>query len=828
PKVVMAPGGTLERGADGILRYSTGGGQGICVLPENVKFDHGAAYSLSELADQALPTGTPTGPSTESVSLPQPIRKGVTIVLVATLNTETADYLRAKRASDIAIWTAFISRYPTTSHLAEAKSALALLYVQAGQTSLAAWEKSAALAAPSYPDLKNARTHADLALATKPSLDSAQKLDADVTGQLTNLTNQALTELNAWDAAMTAHTPGYPHLQTAKKLSDAITSIDPKFAPGRNLATQVHTDVTAFETAVTSANASLVAGQYDKAFAQIQPYRSFADEEPRIGSVVDTVYSYHYEKAKQYGKALDWQNATAEYEKAKNVHDTGEAEADLKTAQAQLAVARDKAAAQAALATSQQYEQDHDIIRAYEALYFLSNAQRKFVQADIDRLAPGYADAASAKAKNLLKLHGSITGPGDESQVELAYEYLDRAYEINQNDTYVVLKQVAANDLSKYLLTTANKYFAKPGASGTELGWAEIVKAMPYKADNLADLRDAQNLNTTSHNLRSSLAIRVQFLDQTSQRDSAGFVGQIESAIIGDLESSGLPVKVLRATDSLPPDVEPDFQLEGDVIQHHVSAPSTPEQIPSEFVVGTHDVPNDAWNKADQAVEAAKEELTAAQGTLTGAVTKGKHVSNAQKAVAAAEDKVNKLIAARDVIPRTRTEDIPRPYTYTKKTIKVNGIVQLRFSISQPLSEQTSGAMPPPVLITKDDKETAVVLSNVSPADRNGVVNTGTEPDLEEFKTNLETAALQELVESVRKHIALLPQKIYDEAYRKENEGDMEGAGESYLRYLNLTHEDGSSQREHAKKFLSDTFLLEPTPLPNNTTIQQATMVSSN
>jgi hypothetical protein len=825
-KVVMAPGGTLERGADGILRYSTGGGQGICVVPENVKFDHGTAYSPSELADQANPTGSPTGPSTENVSLPPPIKKGVTIVLVATLNTETADFLRAKRASDITIWQAFITRYPSTSHLADAKSALALLYVQAGQTSLAAWLKSSALGKPSYTDLKNARAQADLAVATKPSLDSAGKLTADVSGQLTNLTNQAVSELNAWHTAMSDHTPGYPHLQTAKALSDAITLIDPKFGPGQTLATQVQTDVSAFETAVASANTNIGAGQYDKAFAEILPYRSFADEEPRIGSVVDTVYSYHYEKAKSFGKSLNWQNATEEYQKAIKVHDTGEAEADFKTAQAQLAIARDKAAAQSALATSQQYEQAHDPIRAYEALYYLSAAQRKFVQDDIDRLGPGYADAASAKAKSLLKLHGTITGPGDESQIELAYEYLDRAYEVNQNDTYVVLKQVAANDLSKYLLATANKYFAKPGGSGTELGWAEIVKAMPYKADNLADLRDAQNSNTTNHNLRSRMSVRVQFLDQTSQRDSAGFVGQIESAIIGDLESSGISVRVLRATDPLPHDVEPDFQLEGDVIQHHVSAPSTPEQIPSEYVVGTHDVPNEEWNKADQAVEAAKEELVAAQGTLSGAVTRGKHVSTAQKAVTVAEDKVNKLISARDLIPKTKTEDIPRPYTYTKKTIKVNGVVQLRFSISQPLSEQTSEPMAAPVTITKEDKQTAVVLSNVSPADRNGVVNSGSEPDLDEFKVNLETVALQELVEAVRKHVALLPQKIYDEAYRKENEGDMEGAGESYLRYLNLTHEDGSSQREHAKKFLSDTFLLEPTPLPNNT--QQASTGSTN
>lgn len=828
PKVVMAPGGTLQRGQDGILRYSTGGGAAICVVPENVKFEHGAAYTPSELADLAVPNGTPSGPSTENVSLPQQIRKGVTIALVATLSTETADFLRAQRASDITIWQAFITRYPSSSNLSQAKSTLAGLYVQAGQTSLAAWQKSSAIAAPSYPDLRNAHVQANLALATRPGLDSAEKLDADVSGQLTGLTDKALAELNAWDAAMTAHTPGYPHLQTAKKLSDAVTLIDPQFAPGRTLANQVQTDVTAFETAVASANSNLGAGQYDRAFTLIQPYRSFADEEPRIGSIVDTVYSYHYEKAKQFGKALDWQNATVEYEKAIKVHDTGEAEADLKTAQAQLAVARDKAAAQAAQNASQQYEQDHDIIRAYETLYFLTDSQKKFVQADLDRLASAYADAASAKAKSLLKVHGSITGTGDEGQVVQAYDLLDRAYEINENDAYVTLKQVAANDLSTYLLTTANKFFAKPGGSGTELGWAEIVKAMPYKADNLADLRDAQTTNAEKHNLRSRLAIRVQFLDQTSQRDSAGFVGQIESAIIGNLESSGIPVRVLRANDPIPPGVEPDFLLEGDVIQHHVWATPTLEQLPSEYVAGEQQVPNDEWNKANRTLEEAKEELTSNQDKLTGAATRGKHgeIAAAQRAVDASKDKVDKLTAARDLLPPTKPQDILRPYTYTKKTITVNGTVQLRFSISQPLSEQSSEPMPEPVTITKQESKPTVVLLNVSPQDHNGVVNTGTDPDQDEFRTNLETAALQELVDAVRKRVALLPQKIYDEAYRKENEGDMDGAGESYLRYLNMTPEDGSSQREHAKQFLNNNFLLEPTPM--RVSSQQATMVSSN
>jgi hypothetical protein len=38
PKTGMGAGGILERGADGILRYTQAGGPATCVVPENIKF----------------------------------------------------------------------------------------------------------------------------------------------------------------------------------------------------------------------------------------------------------------------------------------------------------------------------------------------------------------------------------------------------------------------------------------------------------------------------------------------------------------------------------------------------------------------------------------------------------------------------------------------------------------------------------------------------------------------------------------------------------------------------------------------------------------------
>ena len=67
-KVVLGVGGVLERGADGVMRYTPGGGSAACVVPANIKFDHNASYSLSELADQAMLHGTPLGTVTDAAA----------------------------------------------------------------------------------------------------------------------------------------------------------------------------------------------------------------------------------------------------------------------------------------------------------------------------------------------------------------------------------------------------------------------------------------------------------------------------------------------------------------------------------------------------------------------------------------------------------------------------------------------------------------------------------------------------------------------------------------------------------------------------------------
>jgi hypothetical protein len=91
-----------------------------------------------------------------------------------------------------------------------------------------------------------------------------------------------------------------------------------------------------------------------------------------------------------------------------------------------------------------------------------------------------------------------------------------------------------------------------------------------------------------------------------------------------------------------------------------------------------------------------------------------------------------------------------------------------------------------------------------------GVQSAGTVTDPAEFMTSLENSARDELIAAVRKKVDLLPGKIYQKAVDREKESDLDGAGEAYLRFLNLTKQDNSIQRVHARQFLMENFNMLP------------------
>ena len=803
-KLALAPGGILERGADGVLRYSTDSAKAFCLAPDNVKFDHNATYTLSELADRAILTGSPIAPTSVAAGALPPLKTGVKLVFLAAPNLELSEFLRAQRAGEIDGWSNFLSKYPASPHTADAKLALATLYVAAGEASLGKYGKSVAAGSPSYGDLKDSKVQADKAKAVYSSLDQIAKLLGEIREKLAAVAENGRGELTAYQAAFKNHAPGYVHLQNARKLSEAVSGIDPGFAAGQALAGDVMQAGNAFDSALRSAESAVVAKQMDQALEAIAPLRPFLDEEPRIPAVIDAAYGYYLDLGKKFGDAADWPNAIKQYEKAVGAKDTAEAQDALKEAHRQLVIVEDKAAAAKALASSQEFEQQKDVIGAFEVLYNLPPAQQELVSSDIARLKDAYVQSAVRAAKDLQKAHDPIRGLGDEIGIEKAYAYLDRAYELSKVDAYQDTKAILGDDLSAYFVDQAKRYLDKPAGSGTEVGWTYLEEALFYKPDNQT-AHDAKVAAAAAHAMHSKISIRVQFRDQTSQRNSTGFIPQLEDAIITGLEAPTIKaVRFGEATGG----VEPDFQLAGDVLEHQVVEVPTIEARESKYRAGTHDDPNEAWTKANRAYEAAMRQLTTDQSALGGAESKGKKhdikevnakIAEDQKAVADAQ-------ALADSLPRTVTSDVIRPYQYVRKTIDVKNTIKLQFRIGETLSGQMGDA----VVVERADPKQYVILEDVKADDTEGVKLGGTTPNTSELQTALDNAARDELIEKVRLKVQELPRAVYDAGKSREQEENMDGAGEYYLRYLSCTTEDGSAERRHAKEFLAEKFNMRP------------------
>jgi hypothetical protein len=64
------------------------------------------------------------------------------------------------------------------------------------------------------------------------------------------------------------------------------------------------------------------------------------------------------------------------------------------------------------------------------------------------------------------------------------------------------------------------------------------------------------------------------------------------------------------------------------------------------------------------------------------------------------------------------------------------------------------------------------------------------------------------LVKAVREKASGLPGKILREARNRVQRGDLDGAAEEFLLYLNSTPETSSAERDEAIKFLHDQFNL--------------------
>jgi hypothetical protein len=165
---------------------------------------------------------------------------------------------------------------------------------------------------------------------------------------------------------------------------------------------------------------------------------------------------------------------------------------------------------------------------------------------------------------------------------------------------------------------------------------------------------------------------------------------------------------------------------------------------------------------------------------------------------------VDELRHKLETIDQNRAEAIVEPYHYTKKIVDLSASIEVAFRIN----DRSGNVMGQPVDVYKSNHKTAVVLQDVKPEDTEGITNQGVEPDVAQFLADLEIEARNAMVKAVRERASGLPATVLQEARTHAQHGDLDGAAEQYLMYLNSTPETSSPEHDEAAKFLHDRFNL--------------------
>lgn len=793
---------SLERDAQGVMNL-TRGSAAECVVPSNLKFDKDESLTPAQLADKAALQGKVLSSSPEGTTEVPPFKAGVKIVFVAAADTELGEYLRAERAHSVAQWQDYLGRYPKAAHTDFGKQALATILSKEGEDGFASYRASASTNSPAYPELKTAFLRADQVSTLLPGNEGAAKLHENVRAELVLVAGKGNAELQAYKQALAGHSAGYVHLANARQLDDHALEVDAHFDQGLTLQSKVADESKRVDTALRSAESMMSSQRYDEAVTAVAEFRTFADEEPRIAAVIDHAYKFHFDRGKAAASTQKWHDAAEEYKKASDLKPTSEAATALRQAMAEFVSSSNQAAAAAAVQQSTAFQQNKNFIDAYEVLANLPEAQRALVKDQMQTLQPDYVKSASDEAKKLKDAHVPIQGRTDEIGVQKAYNYLQAASTLQPDDQDLKLRlDLIAQNLSDYYVVQAKKFLEKPLGSGVGLAWLYLDEAQQYQS-NRGDIRDERTKNTAIHNVRSTLSIRVTFRDQTSRRDASRFADQLQDAIATGLETTtNLPVRIVRAADATP--VDPNFALIGDVLEHRVIPSPKVESITSEYTAGEHEVPNEDWNKANRDYEDATLDLQKQQQILAGAQAHGKkkEISTASDAVDAAKKKVEESHRKLDSIPKTNFVDVPKPYTYTRRTIDLSASVEVGFRIVD--ANGTIVANNPS--IKNANQKQFVVLENVKPEDTKGTKQSDAPPDENQFLTDVEIAARVALIKDVKEKVESLPGKIFALARKRFMDGDIDGTAEAYILYLNSTTNAPTPEREEAKKFLRDQY----------------------
>jgi hypothetical protein len=804
----ISTGASLERRSDGTLSLIQDN-KSTCVVPANLKFDKSPELTPGEAAEQTTLQGLVVSSSTPGLTIPA-IKPGVQLVFLPAPDPELGEYLRARRAGSAAAWEDFLARHPASARTADARNALAEVHEHLADGAFSDYQKLAAAHKPDLGLLKQAYAEARAAGQADSGYRPAFKLQDAISQELDALLEQDRTELHAFGDALKNHTTGYSHLTAAKRHIERLLEIRPDYAPVLNLQGEIAKEDSKCEATLKNAETLLAAQRYDEAVAALGPDSAFATEIPRMDAVLAAAYGYHSKRGQELAGRQDWEQASAEFRKAAAIRsDSPEANASLNNALQQMNASRNRQAADQALLESKAYASSGDFIAAYNRLATLPEPQRALVANQLAALTPDYVTAASRRGLKLQEAHLPIRGRADEDAVREAYDLLERASSLTGDPAVKLKHDFLAGKISAYYIEQARKYFEKPLGSGVGVGWLYLMEAQRYDT-NLGVAKDQlKDLTTTYapvYRRRARLSVGIVIRDQTSRRNSAGFADQIADAIANGLEPAG-PVEIVRRPGETPGPTQPNFMLVGEILEHRVVKNASLETLQSKYRAGTHEVKNPVWLQANTDLEAARQQLVAAQSALAEAQAQHKKkeiVAAASDAVKESQDRCDQLRHTLETTDQNRVEAVIEPYQYTRKTVELSGSIDVAFRIN----DQSGNSNEPAVAVHKENHKSVAVLENVKPEDTEGVANKSVEPDEGQFLTDLEIETRNALVKAVREKASLLSTKIFAEAHSRAQRGDVAGAAEEYVLYLNATPAAASPERDEAVKFLRDQFNL--------------------
>jgi len=806
PRASLAGASVLQRTADGMLTLKANG-KSFCVVPSNLKFERGVDLTSVQAAEQAVIRGTVVSASPRDAIIP-PFKPGVQMMFVAAPDPELADFLRAQRANTLKDWQDLLAHYPSSKRRAAAQDAIAGFHQQAAEAAFAQYQSSSGAKAQDFTMLRQAYVETQNASQSSPGYKPAAELINSIDRELDNLARAEQARLQAYRQALQDHTPGYVQLSATKQHLQRLLEAQPDYAPLLTLQREIAAEQRQLEKSIVDAQVLILELRFDQALKALGLYTAFATEMPRVEGIISAVFKFHYENGQKLAAHQEWEKAIVEFGKASAIRpERKDVQTDADRAATQLEAQRNQRAADDAVQESNEYAQKKQFVDAYNVLADLPEKQRALVASQLTALSHDYIGDAVRRAQKLQESHLPIKNAADEEAVQEAYVLWDRASSLGDDPAITVKRDFLSAKISAYYREQANRYLQKPEGSGAGVGWLYLKQAVHYGTTDVDSLKDQMARYEALYRRRNQLSVGIVVRDQTSRRDSHGFADQLADAISSGLDSSGLPIMVVRDPAELPEAQQPDFTLVGQVMEHRMIKKANLEAPESKYRAGTHETKRPEWLQIESDYESAQQKLSSAQHVLDedqGEHKKKQAIADDKDAVQVAQKNVDELQQKLETTEQNRIETVVESYHYTKKTIDLAATAEIEIEFHDRAGNSTGQ----PGLVHKSKHTTAVILQDVRAEDTEGITNQGVEPDGAQLLTDLEIDSRNALVKAVREKAAELPAAVLQAARALAQKDDIDGAAEMYVRYLNATPQGTSPERTEAVKFLYEQFKL--------------------